>query len=148
MRIQSYKQLLLGFILAPLLLLNSGQVSAEQKVQLGEWDVHYIVVNSTFFSADVARQYGIVRSKYNALVNISVLNSDTQAAQTMSMQGTATNLLGTEKELAFKKVQEGDAIYYLTVFSFRHDETYRFNIEVRRGDKTERLTFKQKMYVD
>ncbi|MDC8832592.1 DUF4426 domain-containing protein [Alteromonas gilva] len=148
MRKYNFQQLLLTGFLAPLLLLCSWQASAEQKVQLGEWDVHYIVVNSTFFSADIARQYGIVRSKYNALVNISVLDSDTQKAQTVSMQGTATNLLGTEKPLTFKKVQEGDAIYYLAVFSFRNDETYRFNIEVRRGDTAETLTFKQKMFVD
>ena len=121
---------------------------AEQKEQLGEWDVHYIVVNSTFFSPEIARQYGVVRSKYNALVNISVLDTDSLKAQTVSIQGTATNLIGTEKALTFKKVQEGDAIYYLAVFNFRNDETYRFNIEIRRGDIAETLKFQQKMYVD
>lgn len=136
-------------ILLPLLLLPFAfTVNAEQKEQLGQWDVHYIVVNSTFFSPEIARQYGVVRSKYNALVNISVLDTASQKAQTVGMQGTATNLLGTEKELAFKKVQEGDAIYYLAVFNFRNDETYRFNIEIRRGNTVETLKFQQKMYVD
>lgn len=135
--------------LLPLLLLPFAfLVNAEQKEQLGQWDVHYIVVNSTFFSPEIARQYGVVRSKYNALVNISVLDTRSQKAQTVGMQGTATNLLGTEKELAFKKVQEGDAIYYLAVFNFRNEETYRFNIEIRRGDTVETLKFQQKMYVD
>lgn len=135
--------------LLPLLLLPFAfLVNAEQKEQLGQWDVHYIVVNSTFFSPEIARQYGVVRSKYNALVNISVLDARSQKAQTVGMQGTATNLLGTEKELAFKKVQEGDAIYYLAVFNFRNEETYRFNIEIRRGDTVETLKFQQKMYVD
>ena len=135
-------------LLALLLLPLAFTASAEQKEQLGDWDVHYIVVNSTFFSPEIARQYGVVRSKYNALVNISVLSSDTQQAQTVSMQGTATNLLGTEKKLNFKKVQEGEAIYYLAVFNFRHEETYRFNIEIRRGNTVEQLKFQQKMYVD
>lgn len=135
--------------LMPLLLLAFAfTVNAEQKEQLGQWDVHYIVVNSTFFSPEIARQYGVVRSQYNALVNISVLDTASQKAQTVGMQGTATNLLGTEKELAFKKVQEGDAIYYLAVFNFRNDETYRFNIEIRRGNTVETLKFQQKMYVD
>ncbi|GGF74130.1 DUF4426 domain-containing protein [Alteromonas lipolytica] len=142
------KKGLRGILLSMLLLPLAFMAQAEQKEQLGQWDVHYIVVNSTFFSPEIARQYGIVRSKYNALVNISVLESATQQAQTVGMQGTATNLLGTEKKLAFKKVQEGDAIYYLAVFDFRHDETYRFNIEIRRGNTVETLKFQQKMYVD
>ncbi|MFS1703279.1 DUF4426 domain-containing protein [Alteromonas sp. AMM-1] len=123
-------------------------VSAEQKMQLGEWDVHYIVVNSTFFSPDTAREYGIVRSKYNALVNISVLDTATQKAQFVGVEGSATNLLGTEKALTFKRVQEGDAIYYLAVLPFRDQETYRFNIRIQRGNDSETLKFQQKMYVD
>lgn len=139
-----FRNMLFALLLLPLAM----TASAEQKEQLGEWDVHYIVVNSTFFSPEIARQYGVVRSKYNALVNISVLNSDSQQAQTVGMQGTATNLLGTEKKLTFKKIQEGDAIYYLAVFNFRNEETYRFNIEIRRGNTAETLKFQQKMYVD
>lgn len=135
-------------VMAIFLMAFSWQASAEQKQVLGNWDVHYIVVNSTFFSPEIARQYGLVRSKYNALVNISVLNSDSQQAQTVGMSGTATNLLGTEKALSFKKVQEGDAIYYLAVFSFRNEETYRFNIDIQRGDRVETLKFQQKLYVD
>ncbi|WP_255439173.1 DUF4426 domain-containing protein [Aestuariibacter sp. GS-14] len=123
-------------------------VSAEQKMQLGEWDVHYIVVNSTFFSPDTAREYGIVRSKYNALVNISVLDTATQKAQFVGVEGSATNLLGTEKALTFKRVQEGDAIYYLAVLPFRDQETYRFSIRIQRGNDSETLKFQQKMYVD
>lgn len=121
---------------------------AEQKMQLGEWDVHYIVVNSTFFSPEIAREYGIVRSKYNALVNISVLESDTQKAQIVGMEGSATNLLGTEKALTFKRVQEGEAIYYLAVLPFRDQETYRFAIRIQRGNDSQTLKFQQKMYVD
>lgn len=134
--------------LASLLLLVALQATAEQKETLGNWDVHYIVVNSTFFNPEVAKQYGLVRSKYNALVNISVLDSDSQKAQIVGMQGTATNLLGTQKTLSFKKVQEGDAIYYLATLSFRDQETYRFNIEIQRGNLVESLQFQQKMYVD
>ncbi len=122
--------------------------AAEQKMQLGEWDVHYIVVNSTFFSPEIAREYGIVRSKYNALVNISVLETDTQKAQIVGMEGSATNLLGTEKALTFKRVQEGEAIHYLAVLPFRDQETYRFAIRIQRGNDSQTLKFQQKMYVD
>lgn len=133
-------------VLLSLLLVGSSH--AAQFKQAGDWDVHYMVVNTTFLTADVAKNYGLVRSKYNALVNISVLDSNDQKAQTVSVTGNATNLLGTSKVLQFKKVQEGDAIYYLAVLPFRDQETYRFAIEVQNGDKKEKVSFQQKMYVD
>ena len=121
---------------------------AEQKETLGKWDVHYIVLNTTFLQPEIAARYGIVRSKYNALVNISVLDSSTQEAQSLLVEGNARNLLGTEKSLSFKQVTDGDAIYYLAVLPFRNDETYRFNIDVADGQEKHQLTFSQKMYVD
>lgn len=129
-------------------LLFSGHAAAEQKEQLGDWDVHYIVVNTTFFTPEVARSYGIVRSKYNALVNVSVLDKDTQQAQVVSVSGKATNLLGTAKDLTFKRVQEGDAIYYLAPISFNDRETFRFAIDIQRGNDTQTLKFQQEMFVE
>lgn len=122
--------------------------AAEQKETLGSWDVHYIAFGSTFITPEIAKNYGIVRSKYNAIVNISVLDSDSQAAQHVSMTGKATNLIGTTKALTFKKVTEGDAIYYLASLKFDNMETYRFEINIQRGNENQTLKFSQKMYVD
>lgn len=121
---------------------------AEQKESLGDWDVHYMVVNTTFLTPEVASTYGIVRSKYNALVNISVLDKASHKAQRLSVSGEATNLLGNTRDLSFKKVEDGDAIYYLSVLPFRDQETFRFNIEIRKGNDSETLRFKQQMYTD
>lgn len=121
---------------------------AEQKESLGDWDVHYMVVNTTFLTPEVASTYGIVRSKYNALVNISVLDKASHKAQRLSVSGEATNLLGNTRDLSFKKVEDGDAIYYLSVLPFRDQETFRFNIEIRKGNDSETLSFKQQMYTD
>lgn len=128
--------------------LLSSHSHAEQKMVKGDWDIHYIVVDTTFLTPEVARAYGIVRSKYNAIVNISVLDSETQEAQNVAVSGVARNLLGTSKPLSFKKVTEGDAIYYLATLSFRDQEQYRFDIEVQRGDTVEKINFQQKMYVE
>mgnify|MGYP001053395294 FL=1 len=131
-----------------LLMCLSAQANAEQKETLGEWDVHYMVVNTPFLTPEVAASYGIVRSKYNALVNISVLNKDSGEAQRVSVNGNATNLLGSKKQLTFKKVEDGDAIYYLAVLPFRDQETYRFEVTAQRANEKQTLKFKQKMYVD
>jgi hypothetical protein len=57
-------------------------------------------------------------------------------------------LKGTTKTLTFKKVEEGDAIYYLAVLPFRDRENYRFSIDVQRGNTMQTLNFKQEMFVD
>lgn len=135
-------------LLSALLMCLSLQANAEQKQTLGEWDVHYMVVNTPFLTPEVAANYGIVRSKYNALVNISVLDKDSGQAQRVSVDGHATNLLGKKRDLSFKKVEDGDAIYYLAVLPFRDQETYRFEISVKKVSSQQTLKFKQKMYVD
>ncbi|WOI38444.1 DUF4426 domain-containing protein [Alteromonas sp. CI.11.F.A3] len=135
-------------LLGSLLLIISSSSHAEQKQQLGEWDVHYMVVSTPFLTPEVAASYGIVRSKFNALVNISVLDAVTGTAQRVSVSGTAKNLIGTTKTLTFKKVEEGDAIYYLAVLPFRDRENYRFSIDVQRGNTMQTLNFKQEMFVD
>lgn len=131
-----------------MLIAASSSVMAEQKKQLGDWDVHYMVVSTTFLTPEIAKENDIIRSRFSSLVNISVLNSDDKKAQSVAMTGHATNLLGTKKELAFKEVKQGDAIYYLAVLSYRNRETFRFNINIQQGNKTQTLKFQQELFVD
>lgn len=131
-----------------LVLSTSFSVLAEQKKTLGPWDVHYIVFDTTFLTPEIAKANGIVRSKYNALVNISVLDSASQVAQRVEVSGTARNRIGTTKTLTFKRVIDGDAIYYLAPLSFRHGENYTFDISLRQISETQSLTFKHEMFVD
>lgn len=121
---------------------------AEEKTLLGDWEVHHIVLSTTFLTPEIAKANNIVRSKYNALVNISVLDSKDKTAQNVSITGTARNLLGNTKKLSFKKVTEGDAIYYLAVFSYAHKEKFRFDINIQQGNETKTLQLQQEMYVD
>lgn len=129
-------------------LVLGGFAQAEIKKTLGDWDVHYIALNSTFLTPEVARANKILRSSKNALLNISVLNKRTKEAQVVNMTGTARNLLGTTKELTFTEVKEGDAIYYLASVSFSHKEVLRFNIDITQGKVRQTLQFQETMYVD
>jgi len=129
-----------------LLVVGSHHTMAEQKKTLGNWDVHYIAFGTTFLTPEIARANGIVRSKSNALINISVLDKTSQEAQSVEITGSARNLLGNNKKLAFKEVKEGDAIYYLAVLSHDDKETYRFNIDIKQGNNSQVLQFQQLMY--
>ena len=92
-----------------LLLACAGFAQAEQMQKIGEYEVHYIVVPTTFLQPHIARQYGLTRSRNRALVNVSVLlnNKPVQAKIT----GEYKNLLSQIIPLSFSEVREGSAIY-------------------------------------
>ncbi|MGJ8682121.1 DUF4426 domain-containing protein [Paraglaciecola sp.] len=129
-------------------LLTASQVRAEQKISLANWDVHYIAFTSTFLTPAVAKQYGIVRSKFNGVINISVLDKKDKSAQSVALSGTAKNLLGVVKKLSFKEVQEGKAIYYLAVLPFSDQEQYRISVNINDGEIEKTLKFQHKFYAE
>jgi len=132
-----------------LLMFVSFVASAEQKIVKEDWDIHYIAFPSSFIEPAVANEYQLQRSRYMAIVNISVLdNTNEDKAQNVSLTGTARNLLGQTKTLSFKKVKEGSAIYYLAQVKYRDQETLKFTIEIQRGNRVETIEFSKKMYVD
>jgi hypothetical protein len=122
---------------------------AEQKEVMGDWNVHYIAFGSGFLTPEIAKNYGITRSKYNGVVNISVLkNNDADAAQKVYIEGRATNLIGQSKKLKFKEIIEGKAIYYIAQISYSSEETFRFDIDISQGGRQENLKFKQQFFAE
>lgn len=121
---------------------------AERKHSVGEYDVHYIAFNSGFLQPEIAAATGLVRSKTQGVMNISVLKSGKPAAAQVS--GTMRNLLGQSYPLNFKQIKEGDeAIYYLAQFPFDSRETLRFNVNVQpAGTAAIDLDFHQEFFPD
>jgi hypothetical protein len=125
-------------------------VQAENMKKMGSMNVHYMAIGATFLTPEIARAYGIERSRYNGLINISVLNNQLPGnpAMEVAITGQAINDIGQYKTLDFKQVKEGDAIYYLAQVSYSDEETIRFEIDITDGKETHHLSFKQKFYVD
>ena len=119
---------------------------AEQVHRFAGHEVHYIVIPTTFLEADVASQYNVTRAKNRALVNIAVLDSENSAV-TAALSGDSSNLLGQTQELNFRKVQEGDAIYYLAELLHSDEDVQRLNIQVQLANgRQDQIKFNQKMY--
>lgn len=145
MRINKHFYLFISFALG---LLLSFSANAEQKQELGSWDVHYIAFTSTFLTPQVAAEYGLVRSKFNGIINISVLDRQNKTAQSVILSGEAKNLLGVIKPLKFKQVTEGKAIYYLAALPFSDQEQYRISIDINSGLEQKTLKFQHKFYAE
>ena len=139
------KQLILILLLC---LGFSANVSAEQKKQLGQWDVHYIAFPAPLLTPEVAQQYKLQRSKYNGIINISVLNSADQQAQKVNINGIAKDLQGRQSKLEFTEVTEGAAVYYLAQVPFRNEQRFSFTINISSGNQSQQLKFDQTFYVD
>ena len=133
-------------LIAGLLLVPSAQ--AEQFRRLGAWDVHYVVIRTSFLKPDIAARNNIVRGPDRALLNISVLGQDGQPVAA-ELSGTVRNLLEQVTPLEFQTVREGEAIYYLAQIRHTDRETLRFAIDIVPPDGiTQQLRFQQQMYED
>ena len=130
--------------------LTMSYASAENMQKLGAMNVHYMAIGSTFFTPEIAKAYKITRSRYNGLVNISVLDNTKEGtpAKTVSINGQTKNNLGQFKTLEFTEVKEGDAIYYLAQVNYNDEETLHFTLEINDGKEQQTLKFSQKFYVD
>lgn len=138
--------LLLGLVA----LFSTFATTAENMKTFGDVNVHYMAIGTAFLTPEVARSYGIERSRYNALVNISVLDNSqkNQPAKLVLVSGKAKNLAGQNKSLSFDEVKEGEAIYYLAQVNYRHNETIQFAITITDGAKQHTLNFTQKFFAD
>lgn len=137
-------------LLLSLALVLSAQADSPQR--FGQYEVHYSAFNSSFLEPEVAEAYNIQRSKYQGLVNVSVLEEQNGGTEpvTAVVTGHMTNLLGQQQELKFKQVREGNAIYYLTNFHFSDGDPLKFNISVQPdpNEPPHQVNFQQKFYTD
>lgn len=145
------KNSIIKFLLAiSISFLAISNASAENMKKLGSMNVHYMAIGSTFFTPEIAKVYGITRSRYNGLINISVLDNTKSGnpAKTVSITGQAKNNLGQFKALEFTEVKEGNAIYYLAQVKYNDEETMHFTLAINDGKEQQTLKFSQKFYVD
>ncbi len=124
--------------------------NAENMKKMNDINVHYIALSSTFLTPEIAKAYGIERSRYKGLVNISVLDNTQEGkpSKTVIINGKARNDVGQIKSLDFTEVVEGDAVYYLAQVSYTNKETIYFDINITDKGKQHNLKFSQKFYVD
>jgi len=144
---KKYLQRLSFLLLASIVTLSA---QANNMKTLEHLDVHYIAFGATFLTPEIAKTYNIERSRYNGVINISVLNNKekNKPAKHVSISGKARNDLGQIKALDFEEVTEGDAIYYLAQVNYSDEETYYFDITLNDGTGNKSFKFKQKFYVD
>lgn len=124
----------------------------EKKQVFGDYEVHYIGLNSSFLTPEVAEAYAIPRSRSLGYLNICILKKTDQPgildALTGRVSGTMKNLIGQKKQLEFREVKERDAVYYISTFRFDENDVYKIELQVSPEGETRTfdVKFDQRFY--
>ena len=141
--------LLLLFLLGALPL----SAAAENSTQSGEFTVHHNAFKSDFLDPKVAQAYGLQRSKYRGIINISVVREKAGATGTpvpAEISVKAANLMGVPKSIKLRGIREQNAIYYIDDFPIVDGEIVNFELKVipTGSDRPIRAKFHQQFYVE
>lgn len=133
-----------------LLVLLAAPARAELSTQLGGLEVHYNAIVSGDLAPEVARAYGIDRSRSRGLVTVAVLRKNSLGASqpvSAAITVSASNLTGQLLSVPMREIREGTAIYYIGEFRLGLQEDLRFTVEVRgEGEPVHSFEFKRRFY--
>jgi hypothetical protein len=135
-----------------LLLLCAFGAHAEQFVDQGDYRVHYAAINTTELTPQVARQFGIDRTRNQILL---VLNAQQRidgrhVPVPATARGTATTLLGHQQTLALRPIHEAEVHYVVATFTTLDGEYMTIEADVlpQGSNETIPVRFKQQFYRD
>ncbi|MDX1755139.1 MAG: DUF4426 domain-containing protein [Marinobacter sp.] len=123
------------------LALGSTAVQAES-VDFGDYQVHYSVFPSTFLTPEVAAQNQLTRSRAVGILNISILRENDLgglAPVSGQVEGRVLNDIQQPRFLAFRRIQEGEAVYFISEFQYRSGELLTFHVTARPTGVSEDL---------
>ncbi|MGQ7272700.1 DUF4426 domain-containing protein [Marinobacter sp. V034] len=117
---------------AGLLILLSSLSQAGQFEDFGDYQVHYSIFPSSFLTPDIAKQYELVRSKSVGIVNVSILHKaddGTFKPVNGQVEGKVINDIQQNRFLAFRRIDEGDAVYFIAQFQYINGELLTFELK-------------------
>ena len=128
-------------------------VWAENVVRFGDYDVHYNALRTDVLTPEIAQAYQLTRRNNRAMVNITVQKRSAggkTVPHKAKVDGFASNLTAQVKNLEFREIHDGDAIYYIAETQISNDETLNFEIKVTpEGNTTStQVKFNQKFFTN
>ncbi len=100
----------------------------------GEYKVHWSVFPSTFLDPEVARANNLQRSRSIGIINISIMTEGEHGEIRPvggQVEGQVANDIQQVNFLAFRRIQEGDAVYFIAQYQYRTADLMTFNIKAR-----------------
>lgn len=132
---------------------NTAQTPSESSKDFGDYVIHYTALPTDHLPPEVAKGYGIVRSKNRALLNISIIRKEGGTPGKSvpgSVSAHAANLTGQVKKVNLRPITDGDAIYYIAELPVSNEETLVFDVSVTPENQpsTFKVKFKRQFYTN
>jgi hypothetical protein len=127
--------------------------ATESSKDFGDYVVYFNALNTDQLSPEIAREYGIVRSKSRAMLNVSIHrkrdNGQTEAV-TGAVSASAINLNGQLETMTLREIREDVAIYYVGELGITDGEVLIYTIDVTPSNEASRFTvrFKKQFFID
>ncbi len=126
---------------------------AENSKNFGDYIVHFNAFRSDSLTPEIAKAYALTRRNNRMVVNITVQKrgeSGKNIPVKAKVTGFASNLTGQVKNLEFREIHDGDAIYYLAQSQVSNRETLKFDIKATPEGETivASVNFKQQFFTD
>ena len=119
----------------------------------GDYVFYVNALTTDRLTADVAREYNVVRSPSTALITLSVHHKQddgTPVAVTGTHSATAVNLSGQLRAVLLREIVEEEAVYYIGELPVTNEETLTYSIDFTPEGETEPLSlrFQRQFFVD
>ena len=141
-----------GGLLLLLLSISPFSAFAENSKTFGDYVVHFNAFRSDTLTPEIAKAYSLTRRNNRMVVNITVQKKDGDATKPVKakVSGFASNLTGQVKNLQFREIHDGDAIYYLAQSQISNRETLKFDIKATPAGESlvANVKFKQQFFTD
>lgn len=142
-------------VIAGLLMFATLGAQAAAPVTVGEYTIHFSAFNTDTLQPNMAKAYNITRSKNRGMFTLSVMK-DSHGVSPMGtpvramVKASASNLTGQLRDFKVREIDEGDAVYYLSVFHVTANETLDFEIKIAPEDGGKHFTvkFRQQFYTN
>jgi len=137
--IQAFARTLIALMLFALALPSQAAGSKD----FGDYQVHWSVLPSTFLSPEVAQANDLQRSKGIGLINIAIMKEQDNGSLkpvTGQVEGKVSNDIQQVNFLAFRRIEEGDAVYFLAQYQYNSGQLMTFDITARPAGLQQDLT--------
>lgn len=131
--------------LALALLLAAGAASAQGLKTTGDYQVHYSAFASGFLTPEIAREYGVLRSRTRGVLLVSVKRAGEPAMAPIEAWVSAGG--GQPEPLSLRAVRTDGTVSYLGSFPIADGESRQFRILVTPPDAAPlEITFSQQFF--
>ena len=121
-------------MLTTLILLGLAPAASADSVDFGDYRVEYSIFSSTFLLPEIAKQYKLQRSQSIGVVNVSIMKKQEDGGLKPvggQVEGQVFNDLQQSSFLGFRRVTEGEAVYFLAQFQYNSGELLTFQLTAR-----------------